>query len=239
MRKGAASEREPGVRGLLVLAGAWLLLLGAPPLQAAGAIRHPRETQTPRDLDDCDHARGNDAWCLQARRARLAPEWERRIAELRRGLEPAARQALTRLRRSADALIDGDSSVVADESRGGTASGLAALIETISGHEAFVSTLETFGRKRAPKASPEAFQKADQKLNEIYREQQAGAQPCDPCVPAREILRDAQRAWIRYRDAWTAFYRLRWRGAAPPEVLDREIRTALTRQRNEYLTRER
>jgi uncharacterized protein YecT (DUF1311 family) len=137
------------------------------------------------------------------------------------------------------ALLDANANVVADEGRGGTGAGAAALAEMVAGHEALVSTLETFGRKRAPEASPEAFQEADLKLNEIYREQQAGAQPCDPCVPSREILRDAQRAWLRYRNAWTAFYRLRWQGAAPPEVLDREIQAALTQQRNEYLTRER
>jgi uncharacterized protein YecT (DUF1311 family) len=206
-----------------------------------GHLREMRTAKTPRDLDYCDLTISSQsiAWCQQLKSALLAPRRERLIAELGRGLNAAARQALTQLRRSANALTDADASVVADEWRGGTGAGAATLSAVASGQEAFVSTLETFGRKRAPETRPEELQEADRKLNEIYRAQQAGAQPCDPCVPSREILRDAQRAWLRYRDAWTAFYRLRWQGAAPPEVLDREIRAALTRQRSGYLTRER
>jgi len=204
-----------------------------------GHLREMRTAKAPRDLDYCEYAQGNVAWCLYVRQARLARELERRIAKLGRGMDRESRQALARLRRASDALVDADADVVAYESRGGTGAGAASLSATISGHQAFISDLETFGRKRAPEASPEAFQEADRKLNEVYRSWQAGAnQPCDPCLPwksAGEILRDAQRAWIRYRDAWTAFYRLRWRGAAPPEILDREIQTALTRWRSVHM----
>jgi uncharacterized protein YecT (DUF1311 family) len=47
----------------------------------------------------------------------------------------------------------------------------------------------------------------------------------------KTLLRDAQRAWIRYRDAFAAFYVDRWRGAAKAEALRREIVAQLSRER--------
>ena len=45
------------------------------------------------------------------------------------------------------------------------------------------------------------------------------------------LLRDAQRAWIAYRDAFAELYVTRWRGAAKPDVLRSEIVAQLSRDR--------
>ena len=111
---------------------------------------------------------------------------------------------------------------------------MMVLDSQATGNEAFVANLERFGQKRADAATPETLKKADAALNTLYKKRSPPTSSTrDHAVS--DSLRAAQRAWLRYRDAWIAFYRLRWKDAAPPDALDREITTALTMQRTEEL----
>lgn len=79
---------------------------------------------------------------------------------------------------------------------------------------------------------------AARRLNESYRRVMASPWEkwlSDADEEGRTFLRDAQRAWIRYRDAWVAFYQARWKGTAKPEALKREISCALTTERSVQL----
>lgn len=102
-----------------------------------------------------------------------------------------------------------------------------------------LATLERYVQKRAPAATPDALKEADAALNAAYKARLAQAKADDKeyetGTAGQDVLRDAQRAWIPYRDAWIAFYRLRWKGAAPAEALDREIAAALTEKRTREL----
>ncbi|MGC2620496.1 MAG: lysozyme inhibitor LprI family protein [Acidobacteriaceae bacterium] len=69
----------------------------------------------------------------------------------------------------------------------------------------------------------------DAQLNRDY-EQPIAAAPADcgnedGCV-ARPAMREMERAWIRYRDAWVAFWAVRW-----PRVSADSWRVYLTLQR--------
>ncbi len=114
-----------------------------------------------------------------------------------------------------------------------------ALGGEIERREVFVTTLERYTRSRAPKTTPESLKTADTALNAAYKARMVETKQDDKDLEkgttGQDVLRDAQRAWIPYRDAWTAFYRLRWKGAASPEALDQEIAAALTRDRTKEL----
>jgi uncharacterized protein YecT (DUF1311 family) len=159
---------------------------------------------------------------------------------VRKPLDTAAGQSLAQLQKAADTLKEADAELQAEGSRGGTIHNSEFLSAERELTETFASTLERFGLKRAPAASPAALKQADDALNAVYKAAMAQEDEiCDTCSDdeksRRGLLRNAQRAWLHYRDAWTAFYRLRWKSAAPPETLDREIVTALTAQRTEEL----
>jgi uncharacterized protein YecT (DUF1311 family) len=104
----------------------------------------------------------------------------------------------------------------------------------------FVKALQRYAKSRAPKASAEGYAAADRRLNGAYQKVMKASVACPTCSEdsgeaARKVLREAQRTWIVYRDAWATFYVARWNGAAPAETLQREIKTLLTRERIKVL----
>jgi uncharacterized protein YecT (DUF1311 family) len=201
-----------------------------------GHIEGMRKAKQPKDLDFCAYAESGTgtAWCSQLDFDRHSPEWERRIAAVRGSLGTAAQESLAGLRKAADAFIEANAAAVAADSLGGTIYPTLVLGNQTDGTESFVSALERFGRQRAPAASPEALQKADAALNAAYKAAMS-REEFDDKQSLSTSLRAAQRAWLRYRSSWIAFYRLRWKDAAPPDALDREITAALTAQRTDEL----
>jgi uncharacterized protein YecT (DUF1311 family) len=196
-----------------------------------GHVEAMRKASQPKDLDFCDYAESGygTSWCAQLDLARRSVDWERRIAAVRPALG-AAQSSLADLRKAADTFIDANAEAAAADSLGGTIYPTLVLGSQATGNEAFVANLERFGRQRADAATQETLKKADAALNTLYKAAVAPDE-LDEDHAISDSLRAAQRTWIRYRDAWTTFYRLRWKDAAPPDALDREITAALTAQR--------
>jgi uncharacterized protein YecT (DUF1311 family) len=210
------------------------------------AVQEMRTSSDPKDLDYCGHFATSGvagAYCEGLAMEAGAPRFERRIAAMADSLGPAARAALADLRRAEEAFEEADAELRSAGSRGGSGHAAFFLSEREEVASFFLADLESFGKERAPSPVPTAFQDADRALNAAYQAGKAAfsrpraAAFAAPGKPLPATLRDAQRAWLRYRNAWIAFYRLRWQGAAPPEALDREIQAALTRQRTAELRR--
>jgi uncharacterized protein YecT (DUF1311 family) len=201
-----------------------------------GHVEGMRKAKQPKDLDFCDYAESGmgTSWCASLDLERKSKGWESRTAAVRGSLGTAAQASLAELRKAADAFIEANAEAEAAVSLGGTIYPTLVLGSQAEGNESFVTALERFSHQRAPAASPEALQKADTALNAAYKAAMS-REEFDEEHSLSKSLREAQRAWIRYRDAWTAFYRLRWKDAAPPDALDREIGAALTAQRAEEL----
>jgi uncharacterized protein YecT (DUF1311 family) len=207
-------------------------------------VQEMREEDAPKDLDYCHHVTsGRGALlCEQLGAEREAPEIEARI-EKAAGAPAAgpARDALTRLVDAAEAFARDEAGHRQEGARGGT--GYAAFVmETQRAVFAtFVAALERYARGRAPAATAAALTKVDRDLNAAYRKAlETAREPCPLCneddhESGPQALREAQRAWIAYRDAWTAWYRLRWTAAAAPAALEREIAAALTAARAKEL----
>jgi uncharacterized protein YecT (DUF1311 family) len=117
--------------------------------------------------------------------------------------------------------------------KGGTAQSAMTLGAEVDTRTKFVENLERFSKERATAASAGDEKRADDTLNTAYRAQRQMLRDDlgDDAAEQQTYLRDAQRAWIPYRDAFVEYYVERWRGAASPDALRREIVTELSKQR--------
>jgi uncharacterized protein YecT (DUF1311 family) len=202
-----------------------------------GHIEEMRDGRETKDLTFCEHATSGrgQLFCAQLDSARQTAENEPRIAAIATSLAPPARSKFDALRQAAAKFADAESGLQADGSLGGT--GYAAIAVDAQSHvEAlFVEHLTTYAKNRAPGVTDGQWKKVDRALNETYARTMKSVS-CPLCndqsgAGSRQALREAQRAWIAWRDAWTAFYAARWEGVAPAATLEREIRTALTQER--------
>jgi hypothetical protein len=98
----------------------------------------------------------------------------------------------------------------------------------------FLQMIEGFPKDGLPHFSADDFAKADTSLNAAYNEalggagDACGAKDKDCKAEAIRIIRESERVWLRYRDAWIAFGGVRW-----PEVTRESWLCYLTRQRLE------
>jgi uncharacterized protein YecT (DUF1311 family) len=92
----------------------------------------------------------------------------------------------------------------------------------------FLAALQTFEAGKYPNGSAKAYEEADALLNSAYRKAISDAEEHMKEYGAVQPngIRDAERAWLRYRDAWVAFARLRY-----PDVSQEAWLILLTRDR--------
>jgi uncharacterized protein YecT (DUF1311 family) len=76
----------------------------------------------------------------------------------------------------------------------------------------FLAALRWFEKGDLPHGSAKEFVAADARLNELYRKLLASAEAHQSEFGAvqPEGIRTAERAWLKYRDAWVAFAKLRY-----------------------------
>jgi uncharacterized protein YecT (DUF1311 family) len=208
-----------------------------------GYVQEMRTKAQPEDLEYCSWVTSGRGmtWCQGLTMDHLAPEWDQRIETVSRSLNDTARPALKVLRKAANTFAEADGGLFALENYGGTIYPSQVLAGQQEQTEAFLAALEKYARNRAPAASPAEFERADQALNTAYRKRMTRVKSDDKqferTTAGQDSLRNAQRAWIPYREAWKSFYRLRWKGAATPEALDLAIATVLTSTRAQELSK--
>ncbi len=169
------------------------------------------------------HEQGDVVTARQARFAKLSASW------------PKAQQAaLASLRASAAAFFKARVENEIDLS--GTARAAQALGESNALDDGLLAALTAFEAGEVPTASAGDFAAADAKLNTEYAAARtaATAQPGDIAGPLGTIrpdgIRIAQRAWLKYRDAWMEFGKRRY-----PKVKADAWRTYFTRERVQQL----
>ena len=100
-----------------------------------------------------------------------------------------------------------------------------------------VETLQ-YVQKAPPRFTEEDFRKADAALNVAYRQALQASKLYyktpryhdSEIMPNEERIRDTERAWLEYREAWVAFGAIKW-----PSVSAESWRTWLTQARTEEL----
>jgi uncharacterized protein YecT (DUF1311 family) len=96
----------------------------------------------------------------------------------------------------------------------------------------FLAAVQSFESGRYPSGSAATFADADTRLNLAYKNAVAYAEAhkSDYGAVQPDGIRDAERAWLKYRDAWVAFAKLRY-----PAVPAEAWLTLLTKDRTSIL----
>jgi uncharacterized protein YecT (DUF1311 family)/TPR repeat protein len=106
--------------------------------------------------------------------------------------------------------------------------------DTPQWEEDFIATMHRFESGDLPSHTAAQYVEADRNLNAEYQEMLKVDPSADPNLgdypPSPEGLRDTQDIWLKYRDAWVAFGRLRY-----PQVSEVSWLTWITTQRFEQL----
>ncbi len=196
---------------------------GGAPAEIDGRVRHlarlKAEGWTGTDFSLCDDAASGlmrgicaDHGQLVARAARA-----RAFAALSAGWSPADRAAYAPLARAEAAFVDARGQGEVDQSGSGRAAAVVAAED--AQERAFAALLADAEAGRIPPAAASAVPDADAALNAASAAlmRRAPALARDTTVTAAGLAA-AQRAWLRYRDAWIAFAHAR-HPALPPDAL--------------------
>lgn len=200
-----------------------------PAVDRASMIAHVQRMQrgeTKAPLDFCDHATSGQGMhaCALRLQAELEPQLRARYEAV-----PQTR-ALETLRKRAGDYITHDSLWETEQSRGEAIYPSMAILTRLDREEAFMKAVEQYSTSRAPAATRDQLREAGRELYRAYHDRRD-----EMTLESAHQLRTAQYAWVSYRNAWIAYYQERWRGAASPRDLRREIETALTRARVDRL----
>jgi uncharacterized protein YecT (DUF1311 family) len=161
-----------------------------------------------------------------------------RYSTLSREWTPAQVAALTALRQAATDYFESSAGGELDQSGSGHVATYSERVEELEME--LVTALERLEQGRLPGGGRHAAQQSDAELNEAYAskierlrtgEEAADRSDCFGTVKADDV-REAQRAWLKYRDAFVAFGRARYPSVNADAWVDR-----LSRERLYELTR--
>ena len=139
--------------------------------------------------------------------------WEKRVTLVEGRLSSDGKKALETLRKQAAIYFDLNAEVSNFASAGGTA--YASYIEStlMALNERMVTQMEEMGKKALPKASKEDVAGTDKELNRAYSNALARCRKDEKSWGERlafgrscNKVKEMQRAWIPYRDAWIQLY---------------------------------
>jgi uncharacterized protein YecT (DUF1311 family) len=142
---------------------------------------------------------------------------------------PAEQTAFRELQKAASAYFEASSRNEVDLS--GTGRAAFEIEAEASLNDDFVAAVERFEKGQLPKFMPSDFSKSDAELNSIYSKIQADPHnTVELSTVTPQGIQIAERAWLRYREAWVKFSQLKYPGVTPDSW-----RTLLTRERIKVL----
>jgi len=197
---------------------------------ALGATAHAQpDTYAPPA--PCADGSGDQNSCAARESALDAPVRNRKLAAISAHWPPAQQQAFRNLQ-TALSIFLGKHARELDQ--GGTGSYGMTITEMDRYNDDFLAAIIRFEHHDLPSYAPQYFAIADAALNAMYRTQlrssAENAAQHTQGLPTPEDLQVAQRAWLRYRDAWVAFAALRY-----PSIPADSFRTWLTLDRTDAL----
>ncbi len=193
-----------------------------------------RHSQT-TDFDLCDDATSGlmEGACARVGERAAQAKREARLKAISAGWTPEVRQAFQALEQAEQAFAEAHSGKEIDLSGTGRAAFSIEGAEKV--HEQFLADLERLVKGNVPAASEVDYKNADAKLNTSYRALLAerGKESKEERMPGSvEVsgIRETERVWIKFRDAWVTFG-----SVANPGVSKEQVGTWITRQRVEQM----
>lgn len=152
-------------------------------------------------------------------------ETDAKVVALSKNWARPSRDALLRLKKIAFKFADSRANAEVDPRRGSYRSQVQN--ETFSGRADFMAMLGECEAGRLPVFSSEQFAQLDRRLNQVY--QKVVRQPDEHGVP-NDAVKDTQREWLVFREAWVQFGSARY-----PHVPAHAWRAYQTKARVEML----
>jgi hypothetical protein len=180
------------------------------PMESHGRVTHLAELKSQpgaqEDFHFCNDITSGLAmgYCAdhEARIAGVRRDSE--LARLTGGWSAAEKLAFAPLREAHAAYVEAHGSGEVDMS--GTARGAMAIEAEEELRDEFLALLKDLAAGHAPRYDAGGYKAADSRLNAAYRALMRDTVPVDSPGPVtREGIQGAQRAWLRYRDAFLAF----------------------------------
>jgi uncharacterized protein YecT (DUF1311 family) len=216
----------------LDLALALACQLDGAPAEEDGRVKHlatlKAQHWTGHDFSFCDditsgYAEGlcaaHDAKLTDAKR-------NRQFASVTAGWSAGDKRAFTMLQQAENGFVTARTENEVDQS--GTARAALAIDEQQSLERDFLGMLQSLAAGKAPTFTAAQFAAADAVLNKVYQQVQHPGK--DWGTVTADGIRTAQRAWLKYRDAWVAFAKIKYPAIAADSVL-----TWLTQKRTAEL----
>jgi len=228
-----------GVKRNIPLAQRFACEAGGAPAELSGRLDHldtlgtPTAAKTPFDVCD-DVTSGYLAGFCANREGKIKDhERDHTLAELTKSWTPEQRAAFVKFRKATEAYFDARESNEVDMS--GTLH--TAMIEGAhqSFEDEFVGRLQRYEKGDLPQGTAEDYKKADVELNAAYGHVMKSLKPDKNGFTSQgtvnaDGVRRSEVAWIKYRDAWVEFGKVKY-----PNVSADAWRTDLTRERTEFL----
>jgi formylmethanofuran dehydrogenase subunit E len=196
-------------------------------------LKLKNENWTGDDFDLCDDQPGNAFWlraCLKPQLDKEQAVRTHKISAITKKWAAAEKTAFRELQKTATASFEASALNEVDQSEIGRSIDRASVETSLN--DDFVAALQQFDAGQLPEFTALEFSKVDAELNSIYSKLQS-----DPKNKAYgdttltpENVKIAQRAWLRYREAWVKFGHLKY-----PSVTPESWRTWLTQERVEIL----
>ncbi|HET9639330.1 MAG TPA: lysozyme inhibitor LprI family protein [Allosphingosinicella sp.] len=209
--------------------------LDGAPMESHGRVSHLAEAKAKgwsgQDFHFCDDITSGLAmgYCASHFAGIAGARRESELAQRIVGWTAAEKQAFARLRQAHEAYVEAHGLGEVDLS--GTARGAMVVEAEEAERDEFSALLTSLSGGHRPPGGAAAYKAADSKLNAAYRQLMRDTMPTESPGPVtREGIRDAQRAWLRYRDAFLAFAAVKF-----PKVDRDGLAAWLTEQRTEIL----
>jgi len=205
---------------------------GGAPAEIDGRVAHLVKLKNSHwngsDFSLCDDTTSGymEGWCARLDEATKSQERKEKTAAIVARWKPAESAAFTQLQKAADEFIKARSANEVDLS--GTGRVVFQIEEEAKQRDALLAALQQFEAGRLPKFSAAEFAKADADLNAVYRTLQRDN--LDAGTINKKDIKETQRIWLRYRDAWVVFGQMKY-----PSVSADGWKTWLTQERTQML----
>ncbi len=195
-----------------------------------GHLEHMRDSHsTATDFDLCDDATSGlmEGACAEIGEREAKAKREQKLKTISAGWSPATKQAFVGLQKAEQAFADARGRNETDLS--GTGRAAFSIEASAKVHDQFLANLERLAKGLVPEASEVDYKAADAKLNADYRQMMAERSKDKPGNPGEVLvsgIRETERIWIKFRDAWVEFAKV-----AYPKVSTAQVGTWITKQR--------
>lgn len=182
--------------------------IGGAPMEVEGRVNHLSTLKTQNwqgnDFSLCDDITSGymAGYCADHRSKFESMAREAQLDRIQSKWTSADHREYDRLRKMAVQYFDTHSECEVEQS--GTARMAMFIEDTQALEEEFKNTLDLLEKGKLPKYSSQQFKAADARLNAVYQEVQKKFDPSGGTV-TREGIRNTQRMWLKYRDAWVTF----------------------------------